>query len=130
MIDIAVVDDEIEIFDLFRIKFKNKIRSEDYRFHFFENGQECYEFVDTNDQIDIIIVFSDINMPIMDGLSLLELLKKNYPSIDVYLISAYDFDDFRDKATEVGTDGFIAKPFDFNEIEKFIEKSIEEHLSK
>ncbi len=127
MVRIAIVDDEVEVFNLFKLKFKKQIRNNDYTFHFFENGKDCYDFIHGHDEIQIIIVFTDINMPVMDGLTLLELLKKNHPDIDVYLVSAYDYAPYKEKASESGTSGFIAKPFNFDEIQKFIEKSIMLH---
>ncbi|MCK5882137.1 MAG: response regulator [Bacteriovoracaceae bacterium] len=133
MIKIAVVDDEAEVFQLFKIKFKNQIRSNEYCFHFFENGKDCYSYIDNahlSDDVEIIIVFTDINMPEMSGISLLETLKSNHPDIDVYLISAYDYDPYREKAKKSGTNGFISKPFDFEEIDRFIKKSIEDHRGK
>lgn len=130
MIRIAVVDDEVEVFQLFKIKFKNQIRNNEYCFHFFENGKECYNFIHSRDDIEIIIVFTDINMPEMDGLTLLESLKKFHSEVDVYLVSAYDYAPYRSRADQSGSSGFMAKPFNFDEIELFIKQSIKKHKAK
>lgn len=125
MINIAIVDDETEVFDLFKIRFKKDVRAGRFNFHFFEHGKQCYDFLKDHSEIKIIVVFSDINMPVMDGFSLLELIKKDFPGIDVFLVSAYDF---KDKALQAGANGYISKPFDFKNITKFIENVVDEHF--
>ncbi len=128
MINVAIVDDETDVFELFEIKFKKQMRDGKIKFHFFENGLKCYDFIHSHtEQPKIFIVFTDINMPVMDGLTLLDHLKKEHNDVDVYLVSAYDYDEYKDRAELGGSDGFIAKPFDFTEIEDFINRSITKH---
>ncbi|MCK5882134.1 MAG: response regulator [Bacteriovoracaceae bacterium] len=127
MINIAIVDDETDVFELFKIKFKKYTRSEEIKFHFFENGKLCYDFIHSGEGPKIFIVFTDINMPVMDGLTLLDHLKRDHNDIDVYLVSAYDYDEYKERAEAGGSDGFIGKPHNFKEIEDFIQQSISRH---
>ena len=67
MTRILVADDEPDLETLIRQKFRQKIRDQVYEFVFAENGKDALEKINANEDIDIVL--SDINMPVMDGLT-------------------------------------------------------------
>ncbi len=122
---ILVVDDEPDLQALIRQKFRNKIKANEYEFHFAENGAEALEKLANDGEIDLIL--TDINMPVMDGLTLLskigELNKKLLRSV---IVSAYgDMDNIR-TAMNRGAYDFVTKPIDLKDLEITIEKSLKE----
>ncbi|OUR95526.1 hypothetical protein A9Q84_15810 [Halobacteriovorax marinus] len=121
--NIALVDDEVEVFNLFKMHFRKEIRSGLYNFFFFENGEECYEFLERNkDEVEILLILSDVNMPVMDGLTLLTLVHNNYGYVKVFMITAYETEELVSKANELGATGFLSKPLDFNQLKKQIKE--------
>ena len=83
------------------------------------NGKEALEKLNC-EKIDII--FTDINMPIMDGLVMIETIRKTDINIPIVVFSAYDNTEYLLKTIEYGIDGYILKPFKFDKIQKVIEK--------
>ncbi|MFY9075786.1 two-component system response regulator [Malaciobacter mytili] len=81
-----------------------------------QNGQDALKIVEENPDIDAVI--TDINMPIMNGLEMIKILKEKYPSIAVVIMSAHTEIEYIDKAKEFGVENYLLKPFDFI---KFIE---------
>ncbi|HYW33884.1 MAG TPA: response regulator, partial [Balneolaceae bacterium] len=122
---IMIVDDEPDLQMLILQKFRKKICDEDYEFHFAENGQEALDMLSGAD--DISLVLTDINMPKMDGLTLLqELQKKNNRALKTVIVSAYsDIKNIR-TAMNRGAFDFITKPIDFFDLEMTIEKGLRE----
>ncbi len=122
---ILVVDDEPDLQTLIRQKFRNKIKANEYEFHFAENGAEALEQLTNDGSIDLIL--TDINMPVMDGLTLLskinELNKKELRSV---IVSAYgDMENIR-TAMNRGAYDFVTKPIDLKDLEITIDKSLRE----
>jgi len=83
------------------------------------NGKDALEKVH-NCKFDII--FTDINMPVMDGLTMIEHIKKRDKNISVVVFSAYDKTEYLLKSIELQIDGYILKPFKFNQIEEVVER--------
>lgn len=123
MIKILVVDDEADLEILIKQKFRKKIRSNVYEFFFAKDGVEALEKIGTEKNIDIVL--SDINMPRMDGLTLLSHLKKEVPLIQSVMVSAYgDMTNIR-TAMNRGAFDFITKPIIFEDLTITIEKTME-----
>ncbi len=120
---ILCVDDEAKIADLFRQKFRKQIRQNEMEFIFAENGLHALETLKQHE--DISLVFSDIFMPKMDGLTLLEKLQElKIPNIRVIMVSAYgDMPNIR-TAMNRGAFDFITKPIDFEDLEITLKKTI------
>lgn len=116
-----VVDDETAMEVLFEAFFEEKIDSSEVRFSYFDNAKKCLEFLEKNHQ-DVDLIFSDINMPVMNGYEFLDQLKLKFPTIKVYMISAYGSDDYIKKAQDKGAEGFFVKPFDFDELIEVVDK--------
>ncbi len=119
---ILVVDDETDLEVLIKQKFRRQIREHQYEFVFSLNGKEALDKI--KEQPDIDMIFSDINMPEMDGLTLLEKLSEVSPLIKAVIVSAYgDMDNIR-TAMNRGAFDFITKPVNFEDFELTLKKTI------
>lgn len=122
MAKILVVDDEEDLEMLFRQKYRQKIRAGEYEMLFALNGQLAMDTLKDNPDVDMIL--SDINMPVMDGLTLLSNTKEKNPLVKTIIISAYgDMENIR-KAMNLGAFDFVTKPVDFQDLEITIEKTL------
>lgn len=120
---ILVVDDEDDIGQLIRQKFRREIREQEYEFVFAQNGREA--LAKLHDHPDTDMVFSDINMPEMDGLTLLDKLGEVSPLLKTVIISAYsDMANIR-VAMNRGAFDFICKPIDFQDFERTLLKTLQ-----
>ena len=111
-----VVDDEKDVEMLFRQKFRKEIRRGEIEFIFAFSGKEALSYLNSENPPDVVYVFSDINMPGMTGIELLETIKTDFPHINVSMISAYGDDDNYNKAIESGAKEFFTKPIDFESL--------------
>ena len=122
MAKILVADDETDLEMLIKQKFRQKIREQQYEFIFAMNGNEALEKIKQHPDVDIVL--SDINMPEMDGLTLLSRLGESSPLIKSVIVSAYgDMDNIR-TAMNRGAFDFITKPVNFEDLELTMEKTI------
>jgi phosphoserine phosphatase RsbU/P len=124
-VKIMVVDDEVDLEPLIRQKFRRQIRNEEYDFVFAHNGLEALSKLIEYPNIGVIL--SDINMPEMDGLTLLLKLKElKNPSLKTVVVSAYgDMENIR-TAMNRGAFDFLTKPINFEDLEITINKTLEE----
>lgn len=122
---ILVVDDEPDLQMLMLQKFRAKVRSKEYEFLFAEDGTEALETISSHQ--DLSLVLSDINMPKMDGLTMLTKIQDlNRADLKTIMVSAYgDMDNIR-TAMNRGAYDFVTKPIDFKDLETTIEKTIRE----
>lgn len=122
-VKILVVDDEPDLELLVRQKFRRQIREGQFEFIFAHNGAEALETLRADREIGV--VFTDINMPVMDGL---ELLARTYDFdsvIKTVVVSAYgDMENIR-AAMNRGAYDFLTKPIDFNDLELTINKTVQ-----
>jgi adenylate cyclase len=122
MAKILVVDDEADLETLVKQKFRKKIRENTYEFVFAQNGVEALEKVKEHQDLDIVL--SDINMPVMDGLTLLSHLPEANPLLQAVVVSAYgDMQNIR-TAMNRGAFDFICKPVDFQDLDVTMQKTI------
>jgi len=127
MAKILVVDDESDLEVLIKQKFRQKIREQKYEFVFALNGVHALEQLAVHSDIDIVL--SDINMPEMDGLTLLSRLNEQHNLLKSVIVSAYgDMDNIR-TAINRGAFDFITKPINFEDLELTMEKTIQ-HVSQ
>lgn len=121
-IRILVVDDEPDVELLFRQRLRRKIRDETYAFVFALNGVDALTKFEQEQDFDLVL--SDINMPKMDGLSLLANLKNKSNYLKTIMVSAYgDMKNIR-TAMNGGAFDFVTKPIDFSDLEATINKAI------
>jgi CheY-like chemotaxis protein len=94
-VSILVVDDEPDVADLFRQRFRREVRSGTYVMHFANSGEDALQQLANGIEPQLIVILSDINMPGMDGLHLLERIKRRVPDIPVMMVTAYGDDERR-----------------------------------
>ncbi|MCY4624115.1 MAG: SpoIIE family protein phosphatase [Chloroflexi bacterium] len=119
---ILVVDDEPDVEPLVLQRMRRRIRSGRYSFVFAQNGVEALERLQNDGTIDMVV--SDINMPQMDGLTLLQQIPNVDPDIRAVIISAYgDMKNIR-TAMNRGAFDFVTKPIDFEDLEVTIDRTL------
>jgi class 3 adenylate cyclase/FixJ family two-component response regulator len=124
MTKILVADDEPDLEMLIKQKFRQKIREQKYEFVFASNGKDALEKIQLNPDVEIVL--SDINMPEMDGLTLLSKLNETSPLIKSVIVSAYgDMDNIR-TAMNRGAFDFITKPINFEDLSLTMEKTLKQ----
>ena len=122
---ILVVDDEPDLQSLIMQKFRKEIKENQYDFAFADNGVQALKKINEDEEIELVL--SDINMPEMDGLTLLAKINElNNKLLKSVIVSAYgDMDNIR-TAMNMGAYDFITKPIDLKDLKITIEKSLKE----
>jgi CheY-like chemotaxis protein len=115
---ILVVDDEPDVADLFRQRFRREARQGTYVMHFAASGVEALDRLAGEIQPALVAVLSDINMPGMDGLEVLDEIKQRRPDLPVMMVTAYGDDERKRRARELGAFEFITKPVDFDQLKE------------
>lgn len=117
--NILVVDDEADMQTLFEQKFRKEIRGGSVSFAFAISGEQAIQYLNENHH-EAVLILSDINMPGMSGLDLLQHIKQQYhtPPPVVMMITAYGDADNYNQAMELGADDFLTKPVDFNQLKE------------
>ncbi len=113
-----VVDDEKDVELLFRQYFRKEIHQKKIELIFAFSGEDALQQLRTMKQPpDVMVILSDINMPGMNGLELLQAVKKQFPAIRVSMITAYS-NQYYEAAMEYGADSYYTKPLDFSILKK------------
>jgi len=115
-VSILVVDDEPDLAELFRQRFRRGTRQGTYVLHYAASGAEALDRLWGEIEPELLAVLSDINMPGMDGLQLLAEIKQRRPDLPVMMVTAYGDDDRRRRAAQHGAAEFITKPVDFEHL--------------
>lgn len=125
MVRILVVDDEPDVESLVTQKFRRRIRSGELDFLFAHDGRDALDVLEKESDVDVVL--SDINMPRMDGLTLLERLNERSEDLKTVMVSAYgDLKNIR-AAMNLGAFDFVTKPIEFEDLETTLEKTLK-HL--
>lgn len=114
---ILIVDDEPDVADLFRQRFRREVRRGRYVLHFAASGEEGLRRLAELGP-ELIVILSDINMPGMDGLALLREIKQRRPELPVLMVTAYGDDERMRTAEELGAAAFLSKPVDFERLKQ------------
>jgi CheY-like chemotaxis protein len=117
-VSILVVDDEPDVANLFRQRFRREARDGTYVMHFAGSAEEALEQLAEEIEPELIVLLSDINMPGMDGLELLREVKRRRPDLPVMMVTAYGDDERRRRASELGAFEFLTKPVDFDRLKE------------
>jgi CheY-like chemotaxis protein len=120
---ILIVDDEPDVADLFRQRFRREVRQRRYMLHFAASGEEGLRRVAELGP-ELIVILSDINMPGMDGLTLLREIKQRRPELPVLMVTAYGDDERMRTAEELGAAAFLPKPVDFDRLKERLDQLI------
>jgi len=108
-----VVDDEEDIQSLFKQKFRKEIKAGQIEFHFCLSAEAALNYLENQEEASIVLILSDINMPGMNGLELLRILKKKFSYLKVFMITAYGDEKNYQTAMDYGADDYITKPVNF-----------------
>jgi len=119
---ILVVDDEPDVAEPFRQRFRRESREGTYVMHFAGSGEAALEKLTDGIEPSLIVILSDINMPGMDGLELLREIKQRLPDLPVMMVTAYGDDERRRRASELGAFEFITKPVDFDQLKAQLQR--------
>ena len=111
---VLVVDDEPDVAEMFRQRFRREARCGTYVLHFAASGEEALDKLTNGVQPELIVILTDINMPGMDGLTLLREIKARRPELPVMMVTAYGDEERRRQAEEAGALQFLSKPVDFD----------------
>jgi len=114
-VEILVVDDEESVGRIFAQRLRHEIREGEIVLHFVTSAVEALDVLDRR-RSNLKLVLTDINMPGMSGFELLGRIRTLVPGVQVYMVTAYEDDEFRRKALDLGADGFFAKPLEFAEL--------------
>jgi CheY-like chemotaxis protein len=117
-VSILVVDDEPDVAELFRQRFRHESRQGTYVLHFAASGAEALDMLAGGIEPQLKVILSDINMPEMDGLTLLREIKARRPELPVMMVTAYGDNERRQRAAEAGALDFLAKPVDFEALKE------------
>src|SRR5881275_74544 len=121
---ILAVDDEPDFETLLTQRFRRQIRDQEFAFRFAHHGEEALAVL--AEEPDIALLLLDINMPVMDGLTLLTELRERKSSVRAIIVSAYgDMANIR-TAMNRGAFDFVTKPVDLNDLEITIKKTLDE----
>src|ERR1041384_606448 len=117
-VSILVVDDEPDVAELFRQQCRRETRQGTYVMHFAGSGEQALDMLADEIRPELIVILSDINMPGIDGLQLLDEIKPRRPDLPVMMVTAYGDDERRKRAQELGAVEFISKPVDFAQLKE------------
>lgn len=122
---ILVVDDEEDVRTLFEQRFRKEIRAGEFDFAFSGSGEEALEYLKGQD-LEAILILSDINMPGMSGIELLKQIRLKSPKSPpiVMMITAYGDAENHDQAMNLGANDFLTKPLDFADLKQKLKNSL------
>ena len=122
---VLVVDDEKDVQVLFEQRFRKEIKSGEMMLSFAFSGEEALQYMKANEH-EAVLILSNINMPGMSGLELLQHIKEKYekPPPVVMMITAYGDDENYNQAMKLGADDFLTKPVDFNSLKEKLKTRI------
>jgi CheY-like chemotaxis protein len=115
---ILVVDDEPDVAELFRQRFRRELRDGTYMLHFAASAEAALDHLRSDARRDPLLVLSDVNMPGTDGLALLRAIHDEWPGLPVVMVTAYGDDERRRRAAALGAADFLSKPVDFDHLKR------------
>lgn len=118
--NILVVDDEIDVKDLFLQRFRREIRNHEINLAFANSGEEALAYL-ADHQSEVVLILSDINMPGMSGFELLRHIRSDFnapPPPVVMMITAYGDPESQKQAQQLGANDFLTKPLDFTALKQ------------
>lgn len=117
---VIVVDDEKDMQTLFNQRFRKEIKQGEIAFLFASSAEEALEYLNTYKQDCLALIVTDINMPGMNGLELLKIIKQTFSSLKVIMMTAYGDSQNYQTAMAYGADDYIHKPIEFSSLKEKI----------
>jgi len=121
---ILIVDDERDVELLFRLQFRREIKEKHIYLQFAFSGEYALNYLHNINPMDVLLILSDINMPGMNGLQLVEKVKAEFPAMRIIMVSAYGDDKNYNEAKAKGVDDFVTKPVNFVELKRKMSRVI------
>jgi CheY-like chemotaxis protein len=121
-VSILIVDDEPDVAELFRQRFRREVRQGFYVLHFAYSAEAALRMLAQGIRPELIVILSDINMPGIDGLTLLGEIRERWPELPVMMVTAYGDDERRRRAREHGAAEFLTKPVDFDFLKRQLQQ--------
>lgn len=115
-IAVLVVDDEPDVEELFKRKFRRELKGREYIFHFAQSGEKALAMIKDGFTPELVLILADINMPGMSGVELLAKVKKYWPQLPVAMITAYGDEASEQEARSAGALEFLTKPLNFAQL--------------
>ncbi|MEM7040492.1 MAG: response regulator, partial [Bacteroidota bacterium] len=116
-----VVDDEPDAAPLFLQRFRREVRKGEVLIRTAESGTQALDILQDFHKEVPLLILSDINMPGMNGIQLLQEVRERYPDLKIFMVSAYYHNPtYQEAATNYGADDFIPKPINFPELKEKI----------
>jgi len=125
---ILMVDDEPDAQELFRQNFRREIRKGIYSFDFALSGEAALDLLEGQEPPEVVLVLSDINMPGMTGIELLEKIRQEWPDVGVFMITAYGDSATEAEARNLGAAHFLTKPVDFARLKEDLARMVEDEM--
>ena len=122
---ILVVDDEPDVEVLFRQQFRRDLRADRFIMEFALSAPAALQLISDAQDVSLILILSDINMPGMTGLELLPKAKALRPDVPIIMITAYGDAETKRKALDGGAEALLTKPIDFAALRSEIDMRIE-----
>lgn len=123
-IRVLMVDDEPDAQELFRQNFRREIRKGMYSFDFAQSGEQALDIPRCGTPPEILLVLSDVNMPGMSGMELLEEVRRSWPNVRVFMITAYGDAASESRAKALGASSFFSKPVDFSRLKDDLARAV------
>lgn len=120
MMKILVVDDEVDVKELFEQRFRREVRAGEFELAFANSGEEALTYL-SGHASEVVLILSDVNMPGMSGFELLRHIRQDFtspPPLVVMMITAYGDADSEQQAATLGADDFLTKPLDFTALKQ------------
>ena len=118
---VLVVDDEPDVVELFNQRFRREVRREQCALHFVGTGKEALDLLGADLETDDTVVLIDIRLPDMSGHDLMAEVKRRWPDLPAFMVTAFGDDDNRRQAVDAGADEFVTKPVDFDDLKTRIQ---------
>ena len=122
---VLVVDDEPDVAELFRQRFRRDLRERRFKMDFAISATDALARIASIIEEPLILILSDINMPGMTGLEMLPQVRELRPDVPVIMITAYGDPETKRRAIEGGAEGLLTKPIDFDLLREEINKRLE-----
>jgi CheY-like chemotaxis protein len=121
-VSILVVDDEPDVVSLYEQRFRRELRNKDCVLQFAGTGAEALKQLEAAPDTTRSLVLMDIKMPDISGLDLMVEVKRRWPDLPAFMVTAFGDDENRHLAAEAGADEFVTKPIDFGDLKSHIRK--------
>jgi CheY-like chemotaxis protein len=117
---LLVVDDEQDVQLLFQQRFRQELKAGKIEFQFAFSGEQALALLEQHGSANQVLILSDINMPGMTGIELLQHIKAKFPHLKVILVTAYGDENNYQSAMAHGADGYTTKPINFETLKQTI----------